>query len=41
MPHVRRCWQHWSQMGLSPTVRGEVLTLEQFAQLSNLLVEEA
>ena len=29
------------QMGLSPTVRGEVLTLEQFAQLSNLLVEEA
>ncbi len=29
------------QMGLSPTVRGEVLTLEQFAQLSNFLVEEA
>ena len=29
------------QMGLSPTVRGEVLTLEQIAQLSNLLVEEA
>ena len=29
------------QMGLSPTVRGEVLMLEQFAQLSNLLVEEA
>ena len=29
------------QMGLSSTVRGEVLTLEQFAQLSNLLVEEA
>ena len=29
------------QMGLSPTVRGEVLTLEQFAQLSNLLVAEA
>lgn len=29
------------QMVLSPTVRGEVLTLEQFAQLSNLLVEEA
>ena len=28
------------QMGLSPTVRGEVLTLEQFAQLSNILVEE-
>ena len=29
------------QMGLHPPVRGEVLTLEQFAQLSNLLVEEA
>lgn len=25
------------EMGLSPTVRGEALTLEQFAQLSNLL----
>ena len=25
------------QMGLSPTVRGEALTLEQFAQLSDLL----
>lgn len=26
------------KMGLSPTVRGETLTLEQFAQLSNLLI---
>ena len=25
------------QMGLSPTVRGEALTLEQFAQLSDLI----
>ena len=25
------------ELGLSPTVRGEALTLEQFAQLSNLL----
>ena len=25
------------QMQLSPTIRGEALTLEQFAQLSNLL----
>ena len=25
------------QMGVSPTIRGEALTLEQFAQLSNLL----
>ena len=26
------------QMGLSPTIRGEALTLEQFAKLSDLLV---
>ena len=26
-----------AQMGLSPTVRGEALTLEQFARLSDLL----
>ncbi len=29
------------QMGLSPTIRGEVLTLQQFAQLSNLLGNRA
>lgn len=27
------------QMGLSPTIRGEALTLEQFAELSNLLMK--
>ncbi len=31
-----RC-QTQEELGLSPTVRGEALTLEQFAQLSNLL----
>lgn len=29
--------QALEQMGVSPTIRGEALTLEQFAQLSNLL----
>ena len=29
--------QALEQMGLSPTVRGEALTLEEFAELSNLL----
>jgi 16S rRNA (adenine1518-N6/adenine1519-N6)-dimethyltransferase len=28
------------RMGLSPTVRGETLTLEQFAELSNILLEK-
>lgn len=28
------------QMGLSPTIRGEALTLEQFAELSNILAEK-
>ena len=27
------------EMGLSPTVRGEALNLEQFARLSNLLLK--
>lgn len=32
-----RVGQALEQMGLSPTIRGEALTLEQFAQLANLL----
>ena len=32
-----RALKELEEMGLSPTVRGEALTLEQFAALSNLL----
>ena len=35
-----RVTQATDKMGLSPTVRGETLTLEQFAELSNLLLEQ-
>ena len=28
------------EMGVAPTIRGEALTLEQFAKLSNLLVQQ-
>ena len=27
----------WEKLGLAPSVRGEKLTLEQFAELSNLI----
>ncbi|MBR4731447.1 MAG: 16S rRNA (adenine(1518)-N(6)/adenine(1519)-N(6))-dimethyltransferase RsmA [Lachnospiraceae bacterium] len=35
-----RVTQATDKMGLSPTVRGETLTLAQFAELSNLLLEQ-